>query len=203
GRGGAQGLYGVEPDLTVLGKVRGGGLPAAALGGPRQLLERLAPAGDVYQAGTLSGNPLAVAAGLATLRELDAGAYARLGELAERLRREQTVISSHVVDPVGPPVLGPLAAAGPRAASAADEYSLVIEAIREGYELHYGSPRILAGHDDDLALLAGDYLYALGLERLAAMRDAEAVAELSDLISLCAAAHADGDGLAVPALWIA
>jgi hypothetical protein len=128
---------------------------------------------------------------------------AALQRLAERLRREQTVISSHVVDPAGPPVLGPLAAAGPRAASAADEYSLVIEAIREGYELHYGSPRILAGHDDDLALLAGDYLYALGLERLAAMRDAEAVAELSDLISLCAAAHAEGDGSAVPALWIA
>jgi glutamate-1-semialdehyde 2,1-aminomutase len=85
GRGGAQGLYGIEPDLTVLGKVLGGGLPAAAFGGHRELLERLAPAGDVYQAGTLSGNPLAVAAGLATLRELDAGAYERLGELTERL----------------------------------------------------------------------------------------------------------------------
>ena len=67
-RGGAQELYGVEPDLTVLGKVLGGGLPAAAFGGPRELMERIAPAGDVYQAGTLSGNPLAVAAGLATLR---------------------------------------------------------------------------------------------------------------------------------------
>jgi len=84
-RGGAQQLYGVQPDLTVLGKVLGGGLPAAALGGSRQLMERLAPAGDVYQAGTLSGNPLAVAAGLATLRELDADAYARLGELTDRL----------------------------------------------------------------------------------------------------------------------
>ena len=67
-RGGAQELYGVEPDLTVLGKVLGGGLPAAAFGGPRETMERVAPAGDVYQAGTLSGNPLAVAAGLATLR---------------------------------------------------------------------------------------------------------------------------------------
>ena len=84
-RGGAQELYGVQPDLTVLGKVLGGGLPAAAFGGSRELMERLAPAGDVYQAGTLSGNPLAVAAGLATLRELDAGAYARLGELTDRL----------------------------------------------------------------------------------------------------------------------
>ena len=62
-RGGAQELYGVEPDLTVLGKVLGGGLPAAAFGGPREPMERIAPAGDVYQAGTLSGNPLAVAAG--------------------------------------------------------------------------------------------------------------------------------------------
>jgi glutamate-1-semialdehyde 2,1-aminomutase len=84
-RGGAQQLYGVEPDLTVLGKVIGGGLPAAAFAGPREPMERMAPAGDVYQAGTLSGNPLATAAGLATLRELDGSAYARLAELTDRL----------------------------------------------------------------------------------------------------------------------
>jgi glutamate-1-semialdehyde 2,1-aminomutase len=60
-------LYGVQPDLTILGKVVGGGLPAAAYGGSSALLERIAPAGPVYQAGTLSGNPLAMAAGLATL----------------------------------------------------------------------------------------------------------------------------------------
>jgi glutamate-1-semialdehyde 2,1-aminomutase len=84
--GGAQQLYGVEPDLTVLGKVIGGGLPAAAFAGPRELMERIAPVGDVYQAGTLSGNPLATAAGLATLRQLDAGAYERLAELTESLR---------------------------------------------------------------------------------------------------------------------
>jgi glutamate-1-semialdehyde 2,1-aminomutase len=84
--GGAQQLYGVEPDLTVLGKILGGGLPAAAFAGPRELIERIAPAGDVYQAGTLSGNPLATAAGLATLRRLDAAAYERLAELTERLR---------------------------------------------------------------------------------------------------------------------
>ena len=84
-RGGAQELYGVTPDLTVLGKIIGGGLPAAAFGGPRKLMEMLAPAGDVYQAGTLSGNPLAVAAGRATLDLLDAAAYARLGELTDRL----------------------------------------------------------------------------------------------------------------------
>ena len=84
-RGGAQELLGVEPDLTVMGKVIGGGLPAAAYGGPRELMERIAPAGDVYQAGTLSGNPLAVAAGLATLDQLDAEAYERLGALTDRL----------------------------------------------------------------------------------------------------------------------
>lgn len=84
-RGGAQQLSGVRPDLTVLGKVIGGGLPAAAYAGPRGLMERVAPAGDVYQAGTLSGNPLAVAAGLATLRLLDGGAYARLAATTERL----------------------------------------------------------------------------------------------------------------------
>ena len=84
-RGGAQEALGVEADLTIMGKVLGGGLPAAAYGGRRDLIERVSPAGDVYQAGTLSGNPLAVAAGLATLRELDAEAYERLGALTERL----------------------------------------------------------------------------------------------------------------------
>jgi glutamate-1-semialdehyde 2,1-aminomutase len=84
-RGGAQELLGVAADLTIMGKVIGGGLPAAAFGGRRDLLERIAPAGDVYQAGTLSGNPLAVAAGLATLARLDAPAYRRLGELTAML----------------------------------------------------------------------------------------------------------------------
>jgi glutamate-1-semialdehyde 2,1-aminomutase len=84
-RGGAQELYGVEPDLTVMGKVIGGGLPAAAYGGPREAMERIAPAGDVYQAGTLSGNPLAVAAGRATLAALDPAAYERIGVLTDRL----------------------------------------------------------------------------------------------------------------------
>ncbi|HEX2233875.1 MAG TPA: glutamate-1-semialdehyde 2,1-aminomutase [Thermoleophilaceae bacterium] len=83
--GGAQEREGIAPDLTVLGKVLGGGLPAAAYAGPRSLMERVAPAGDVYQAGTLSGNPLATAAGLATLRLLDATAYERLHELSAAL----------------------------------------------------------------------------------------------------------------------
>jgi glutamate-1-semialdehyde 2,1-aminomutase len=84
-RGGAQERFSVMPDLTIMGKVLGGGLPAAAYGGRQDLMTRIAPAGDVYQAGTLSGNPLAVAAGLATLRLLDEAAYARLATLTERL----------------------------------------------------------------------------------------------------------------------
>jgi glutamate-1-semialdehyde 2,1-aminomutase len=84
-RGGAQERYGVLPDLTILGKIIGGGLPAAAYGGSRELMERIAPAGEVYQAGTLSGNPLAVAAGRATLEPLDAAAYARLGATTRAL----------------------------------------------------------------------------------------------------------------------
>jgi glutamate-1-semialdehyde 2,1-aminomutase len=90
-RGGAQELLGVDADLTLMGKVLGGGLPAAAYGGSRELMERIAPAGDVYQAGTLSGNPLAVAAGLATLRKLDGAAYVGIEsvttQLATGLRR--------------------------------------------------------------------------------------------------------------------
>jgi glutamate-1-semialdehyde 2,1-aminomutase len=83
--GGAQERERVTPDLVVLGKVIGGGLPAAAYAGPRELMARVAPAGDVYQAGTLSGNPLATAAGLATLRLLDAPEYERLGRLSRSL----------------------------------------------------------------------------------------------------------------------
>jgi glutamate-1-semialdehyde 2,1-aminomutase len=84
-RGGAQEREDVTPDLSVLGKVIGGGLPAAAYAGRRDLMEQVAPAGSVYQAGTLSGNPLATAAGLATLRLLDEHAYARLEALTQRL----------------------------------------------------------------------------------------------------------------------
>jgi glutamate-1-semialdehyde 2,1-aminomutase len=84
-RGGAQELYDVMPDLTIMGKIVGGGLPAAAYGGRRELMEQVAPAGAVYQAGTLAGNPLAVAAGLTTLRRLDRDAYLRLDQVTERL----------------------------------------------------------------------------------------------------------------------
>jgi glutamate-1-semialdehyde 2,1-aminomutase len=84
-RGGAQDRTGVRGDLTIMGKVLGGGLPAAAVGGVAELMRMLAPAGDVYQAGTLSGNPLAMAAGLATLELLDEPAYLRLASLTDTL----------------------------------------------------------------------------------------------------------------------
>lgn len=121
--------------------------------------------------------------------------------LATQLRSEDTPISPHVVDPTEPPVFGLLAAAGPRATAAPGEYALVVESVREGYLLHYGEPRLLSGHDPDLALLAGDYLYALGIRRLTALGDPDAVRELADLISLCAQLHAEDRANLVPALW--
>ena len=84
-RGGAQEIYDVTPDLVVLGKVIGGGVPAAAYAGKREIMSELAPEGDVYQAGTLSGNPLAVAAGLATVNLLDEEAYIQLTDYTEKL----------------------------------------------------------------------------------------------------------------------
>jgi glutamate-1-semialdehyde 2,1-aminomutase len=85
GRAGAQGVYGVTPDLTAFGKVIGGGLPIGAVGGRADIMDVLAPLGPVYQAGTLSGNPLATAAGLAALDLLDAAAYAAIEASATRL----------------------------------------------------------------------------------------------------------------------
>lgn len=85
GPAGMQGLTGIRPDLSILGKVIGGGLPLAAVAGPASVMDRLAPDGPVYQAGTLSGNPLATAAGLAVLDALDPSVYAELGRRAERL----------------------------------------------------------------------------------------------------------------------
>ena len=90
GRGGAQERTGVRPDLTCLGKIIGGGLPVGAYGGTRELMRNVAPIGPMYQAGTLSGNPLAMAAGIATLRLLDAAAFERLETIGARLERGLT-----------------------------------------------------------------------------------------------------------------
>jgi glutamate-1-semialdehyde 2,1-aminomutase len=104
--GGAQGLYGVKPDLTTLGKVIGGGMPLGAFGGRRDIMQGIAPLGPVYQAGTLSGNPVAVAAGLATLklvqaagfyRQLDAAARELCERLTESARQHRVAFSAQHV----------------------------------------------------------------------------------------------------------
>lgn len=127
-----------------------------------------------------------------------------LQALADQLRADDSVISPHVTDPDPrqEPALGLLAASGPGAAADPGEYALLIEAIREGYLLHYGQPRVVARADRDLTLLAGDYLYALGLERLAGLGDLASIRELSDLISLSAQLHAE-DAAGIAELWLA
>ncbi|MGH9154033.1 MAG: aspartate aminotransferase family protein, partial [Acidimicrobiales bacterium] len=108
GPGGAQERLGVRPDLSVFGKVIGGGLPLAAFGGRREVMDVLAPLGPVYQAGTLAGNPLATAAGLAVLDLLDAAAYAMLAGRAAELGRALAGAIAEAGLPVQAPVVGPL-----------------------------------------------------------------------------------------------
>lgn len=105
--------------------------------------------------------------------------------------------------PVPPAGCGPAqrAGQGPRAAADPVEYELLIEAIYEGYLLHYGVPRLLRPAEADLALLAGDQLYALGLARLVRLGDIDAVGELADVITLCALAHGAGEPDLARAVW--
>ncbi len=127
-----------------------------------------------------------------------------LRELAGLLA-DEPLLAPHVEAQQGDgAALGALAAAGSRDGA----YALIVEAVREGYLLHYGRPRLLAGIEPDLALLAGDHLYALGLDRLAALGDVDSVRELSDLISLAAQVN-DGTrpraraARELDALWLA
>jgi hypothetical protein len=99
-----------------------------------------------------------------------------------------------------PDELAERVAGGPRAA-APEDYGVLIAAIREGHELHAGTPRVVETDDPDLRLLAGDRLYALGLDRLAELGDLDAVAELADVIALCAQALADGDAELAGRAW--
>src|SRR3954451_1199429 len=113
-------------------------------------------------------------------------------ELAEILREEGGLLAAPIADADVETPHGD--AAGPRLA-------LIVEAIREGYLQHYGEGRVVRAGDPDLALLAGDRLYALGLERLAELGDLEAVTELADVISLCAQSHAEEDPARAAAVW--
>jgi hypothetical protein len=114
-----------------------------------------------------------------------------LGELHSLLRSEGGLLAAALRDGDGSEVFAPLVAAGPRTSEDPGGYAIVVESILEGYLLHYGRGRIVDDPDPDLRLLAGDHLYAFGLVRLAGLGDLDAVDELSDLISLCAQAHAN------------
>jgi hypothetical protein len=109
-------------------------------------------------------------------------------------------VESAAGEPSGP---AQLAASGPRVNGRGADYELLIEAIYEGYLLHYHSPRVVRSPEDDLGLLAGDRLYALGLARLVALGDVEAVAELADVITLTALAHGSGTPELADAVWAA
>jgi len=132
-----------------------------------------------------------------------------LTAVREALRAEGGLLARALGDnPVGAagevPVdgsLGALAASGPRSAGHEADIAFVVEAIREGELLHYGKPRLFDGIEPDLALLAGDRLYALGLARLAALGDLEATSELADVISLCAQARAAEQHELAEAVW--
>jgi hypothetical protein len=127
-----------------------------------------------------------------------------LARLADALRAEGGLLAEALADePEGDTPHGRLAAAGPVAEGREEELALVVEAVREGYLLHYATPRLLSGEDADLALLAGDRLYALGLARLADAGDLASVLELSDVIAGSAAAHAAGDPALAEAIWTA
>ncbi len=129
------------------------------------------------------------------------------GEAALRSAlREQGGALARAAEPFGevsPGEPGPAqrAAAGPRASGREAEYELLLEMIREGSHLHYGPQRVVRTEDPDLALLLGDQLYALGLSRLAALGDLEAVGVLADVISLVAQAHAARDRELADAVW--
>jgi hypothetical protein len=128
-----------------------------------------------------------------------------LRALSARLRAEGGLLADALAPEAGLAAEagrhGALAAAGPRAAGDPDAYALLVEAIREGYLLHYAEGRVVRPDDPDLALLAGDRLYALGLADLAALGDLEAVRELADVIALSAHAHAAGRPELAEAAW--
>lgn len=131
-------------------------------------------------------------------------ALSPLDRLADRVREEGSALpvrSGGGAD-FGDPVYGALAAAGPRTAGKAEEYAFVVEAVREGYLCHYGRSRILDQPDADLALLAGDLFYAIGIRGLADLDDLESTGILSDLIRVAAELQAAGQPDLAETLWL-
>jgi hypothetical protein len=127
-----------------------------------------------------------------------------LGRLRELVAADDGLLAAALRDqPHGSADHGAFVARGPRAEGHPADLPLVVEAVREGYLLHHDEPRLLGREDDDLALLAGDRLYALGLERLAAAGDLDAVRALADVIALGAQARAGGDEELADAVWAA
>ncbi|MBI5104166.1 MAG: hypothetical protein HZB46_04125 [Solirubrobacterales bacterium] len=131
----------------------------------------------------------------------DGSAPVVLQRLSDLVRAEGGLLADALIEPDGDAALGALAARGLRGDGHAVDLELVVEATYEGYLLHYGEPRLMTREDDDLALLAGDRLYALGLERLAAAGDLEAVRALADVIALGAQAQAAADAELARAVW--
>ena len=134
------------------------------------------------------------------------GAGGTISRLRAAVREAGTPLESALGDEpdITPPPggeLAELAAAGPRAAAHREDVEIAVAAVEEGYRLHYGQARALSIDEPDLALLAGDRLYALGLARLAAIGDMTAIAELADVIALGAQAHAAGDTELADAAW--
>ena len=124
-----------------------------------------------------------------------------LDRLAAEVRASGGLLANAVAPASADGAYGAVAAAGTRAAGHEDDYALLVEAIVEGYLQHYATGRVVRPEDPDLALLAGDRLYALGLARLAELGDLDAVAQLADVISLAAQAHAEGDPDRATAVW--
>jgi hypothetical protein len=142
--------------------------------------------------------------GLARLRALllsEGGLMATLVEPEPGVPPETELAGAKQHAPAESPAA--IAAGGPRTASSRDEYELLVEAIYEGYLLHYGAARVVQVPEDDLKLLAGDRLYAIGLARLVALGDTAAVAELADTITLSALAQGAGDVALAQAVWSA
>jgi glutamate-1-semialdehyde 2,1-aminomutase len=138
GPGGAQGRFAIEPDLTTLGKIIGGGMPIGAYGGRADLMALVAPAGPVYQAGTLSGHPLSMAAGIATLAELTPDRYVALEDTATRLAEGLTEAATAARCPVSVAVVGPLLTVFFRAELPTDSAE-ALASDRAGYARFFGS----------------------------------------------------------------